>query len=368
LTREGRYHRNMEANESTYWDAVLARDAGRDGEFFYGVRTTGVFCRPSCPARRPRRENVIFLETAQEAVRAGLRPCRRCRPLGRDASAERLTRICRFIERNLDQSPALAALAEEAGLSPFHLQRSFKAALGITPREYADACRLRTFKKELRQGRPVTQAQMEAGYGSSSRLYERTDAQLGMTPSAYRAGAPGADVRYAVGDSPLGPVLVAATGKGVCAIQFGRSADELRIWLEAEYPRADIAEDGGGMGDWLERVMRFIVGEYRELPLPLDIQATAFQRRVWDYLRKIPYGSTQSYAEVAEGIGRPTAARAVAGACGSNRIALAIPCHRVVRAGGELGGYRWGVERKRKLLKMEESAGSGGRAVELPLT
>ena len=351
-----------EVDENSCWNAVLARDARRDGEFFYAVRTTGVFCRPSCPSRRPRRENVFFVETAEQAARAGLRPCRRCRPLGGDESALRITRICRYIERHLDDQVTLADLAREAGLSPFHLQRTFKAALGITPREYADACRLQTLKGGLRSGSNVTRAIMDAGYGSNSRLYERSNAQLGMTPSTYRAGGKGMQIRYTVAESPLGLLLVAATPHGVCSIQFGDSGSALAESLRAEYPGAEIAEDAGEVSTWLERVMRFLLGEYRELALPLDIQATAFQRRVWEYLRSIPYGVTRAYGEVAAAIGQPTASRAVAQACAANPVALAIPCHRVVRGSGEAGGYRWGIVRKQRLLATErEARASGGR-------
>jgi AraC family transcriptional regulator of adaptative response/methylated-DNA-[protein]-cysteine methyltransferase len=344
---------DMAIDESSLWDAVLARDARHDGEFFYGVTTTGVFCRPSCPSRRPKRENVIFMRSPGEAARAGLRPCRRCRPLGTDPAAQRVTDVCRHIERNLDGPLSLSALAEQVGVSPFHLQRSFKALLGITPKEYTDACRVQTLKRELRGGRHVTDAQMEAGYGSSSRMYERGAPRLGMTPSDYRAGAPGRPIRFAVGDSPLGPVLVASTEKGVCAIEFGSTGEALRDWVQGEYPEADVAEDAGDVGQWLERVLCFLLGEYRELQVPLDIQATAFQRRVWNYLQQIPYGQTRSYSEVAEGIGQAGACRAVAQACASNRVALAIPCHRVVRADGEYGGYKWGADRKRRLLARE---------------
>jgi AraC family transcriptional regulator of adaptative response/methylated-DNA-[protein]-cysteine methyltransferase len=338
-------------DDAACWRAVLARDAHSDGQFFYGVTTTGVFCRPSCPARKPKRENVVFLRNAGEAARAGLRPCRRCRPLGADPGAARIAAVCRYIERNLEGPLPLADLAAAEGVSPFHLQRSFKAALGISPKEYADACRLASLKRELRGGRAVTDAQMEAGYGSSSRLYERAAPRLGMTPSDYRAGAPGRRIAYAIGDSPLGPVLVAATARGVCAIEFGESADGLRAWVRAEYREAELVDSGAE--DWLDRVLRFLLGEYRDLRLPLDIQATAFQRRVWDYLQRIPYGATRSYREVAEGIGQAGASRAVAGACAANRVALAIPCHRVVQASGAPGGYRWGAERKRRLLETE---------------
>jgi len=343
-------------NETACWEAVLARDASRDGEFFYGVRTTGVFCRPSCPARRPRRENVIFVETAAEAARAGLRPCGRCRPLGRDQSTERLTRLCRYIEDHLEEPLTLAALAAVAGLSPFHLQRSFKAALGITPREYADACRMSALKGRLRLGHNVTSAMYDAGYGSPSRLYERTDAQLGMTPTAYRKGGHGVRIRYATAESPLGLLLVAATAKGVCSIQFGETRASLADALRQEYRHAEIAEDPVEVADWVERVLRYLVGEYRDLKLPLDIRATAFQRQVWDYLRTIPYGATQSYGDVAAALGSPAATRAVARACAANAVALAIPCHRVVRANGEAGGYRWGIGRKKRLLETERAS------------
>jgi len=345
-------------NESACWDAVLARDARHDGEFFYGVTSTGVFCRPSCPSRRPRRENVIFLETAEQAVRAGLRPCRRCRPLAGDPAGERVTRVCRYIEGHLDEPLTLSVLSAAAGLSPFHMQRTFKATLGISPREYADACRLKTLKGQLRLGHNVTRAMTDAGYGSTSRLYERTGAQLGMTPTAYRAGGRGTRIRYAVAESPLGPLLVAATDQGVCSIRFGDNREDLVAAFREEYCQAGVVEDAGEVGEWVERVLRYLVGEYRDLNLPLDIQATAFQRRVWEYLRTIPYGDTRSYAEVAAALERPRAARAVARACASNPVALVIPCHRVVRGTGEPGGYRWGASRKQELLRQERSGRS----------
>jgi AraC family transcriptional regulator of adaptative response/methylated-DNA-[protein]-cysteine methyltransferase len=266
--------------------------------------------------------------------------------------------VCRYIERHLDEPLTLAVLAPEVRLSSFHLQRTFKAILGVSPREYADACRLNTLKGQLRSGHNVTYAMMDAGYGSTSRLYERTNAQLGMTPTEYRAGGRGMRIHYAVVDSPLGALLVAATQKGVCSIKFGDTRPELAAALREEYPAAEIMEDAGEVTGWAERILRYMVGEHRELNLPLDIQATAFQRRVWEYLRTIPYGDTRSYGEVAAALEQPRAPRAVARACASNPVALAIPCHRVVRGDGEAGGYRWGEVRKQALLRQERSGRS----------
>jgi AraC family transcriptional regulator of adaptative response/methylated-DNA-[protein]-cysteine methyltransferase len=345
-------------SDDRYWQAVIARDPSRDGEFFFAVSTTGVYCRPSCAARRPRRENVRFFRTPEAAEHAGYRACLRCRPRAFTGSAvsDGVKAICRFIEQHLDEPLTLGRLAEEFHQSPFRLQRRFKAVLGITPREYADSCRLKTLKHRLQSGESVTRAMYDAGYGSSSRLYERTASQLGMTPDKYRRGAIAATIRYTCADSPLGRMLVAATEKGICAIQFGRSDGELIEGLKREFPFAVRKHDDGGLESWVDALLRHLRGKDLNSSLPLDIRATAFQRRVWTYLQSIPFGETKSYSDVAKAIGNPRACRAVARACATNPVAVAIPCHRVVREDGSMGGYRWGLERKKALLRMERGA------------
>ena len=342
-------------SDDRYWQAVIARDASRDGQFFFAVSTTGVYCRPSCAARRPRRENVQFFRTPEAAEQAGYRACLRCRPRAftGDAESDGVKAICRFIEQHLDEPLTLGRLAKEFHQSPFRLQRRFKAVLGITPREYADSWRLKTLKHRLQSGDSVTRAMYDAGYGSSSRLYERTASQLGMTPDKYRRGAIAATIRYTVADSPLGRMLIAATEKGICAIQFGRTDNELIEGLKREFPFAVRKNDDGGLKSWVNALVRHIRGKDLNSSLPLDIRATAFQRRVWTYLQSIPFGETKSYSEVAKAIGEPRACRAVARACATNPVAVAIPCHRVVREDGSMGGYRWGMERKKSLLQME---------------
>jgi len=343
--------------EHDRWQAVVARDAREDGNFVFAVSSTGVYCRPSCAARRPRRENVEFFAGPSEAEKAGYRACLRCLPKagGGNGPAETVKAICRYIEHHLDEPVTLARLGREFRLSPFHLQRKFKAALGITPRAYADSCRMNQLKSNLRAGHSVTRSLYDAGYSSSSRLYERTASQLGMTPDKYRRGAIAAPIRYTFTDSPLGRMLIAATDKGICAIQFADSDDELEHGLRHEFPFANRRRDDEAMRNWKKDLLSQMGGKNLKSELPLDIQATAFQRRVWAYLQKIPFGETRSYAAVAKGIGQPTATRAVARACATNRLAVAIPCHRVVRKGGEMGGYRWGVERKKALLELEQA-------------
>ena len=338
------------------WNAVLAHDPRHDGEFVFAVSSTGVYCRPSCPARRPRPENVTFYAQPAQAERAGYRACLRCKP--RSASGNPQTglakEVCRYLEQHLDEPVTLALLGKVFQQSPFHLQRRFKAALGITPREYADSCRMRQLKRSLQAGDNVTRALYDAGYGSSSRLYEKTASQLGMTPDKYRRGAIAATVRYTCADSPLGRMLIAATDKGVCSIQFARSDGELIEGLKREFPFAVRKPDEGKLKTWVTALLGKMAGKQLSTALPLDIRATAFQRRVWTYLQSIPFGTTQSYLEVAKGIGQPTASRAVARACATNPVAVAIPCHRVVRQDGNISGYRWGVQRKKALLAMEE--------------
>jgi len=344
--------------QDRYWEAVVARDSGHDGKFFFAVSSTGVYCRPSCAARRPRRENVRFFPSPEAAERAGYRACLRCRPraLATNGESNVVKAICRYIEQNLDEPLTLGRLAKEFHRSPFGLQRRFKAVLGITPREYADSCRLKMLKRNLQAGDSVTRAMYDAGYGSSSRLYERTASQLGMTPDKYRRGAIAATIRYICADSPLGRMLVAATDRGICAIQFGRTDGELIEGLKREFPFAARKADDGGLKSWVNTLLRHLRGKDLHPSLPLDIRATAFQRRVWTYLQSIPFGETKSYSEVAKAIGEPKACRAVARACATNPVAVAIPCHRVVREDGSMGGYRWGLERKKALLQIEHAA------------
>jgi AraC family transcriptional regulator of adaptative response/methylated-DNA-[protein]-cysteine methyltransferase len=342
--------------EASFWEALESHDARMDGVFFYAVTSTGVYCRPSCPSRRPRRENVIFFQRRDAAERAGFRACLRCKPereRTRDAHSELVEKICRYLERHLDEAVTLAGLGRQLALSPFHLQRTFKAATGITPRAYADFCRMQSFKGSLREGRSVTTALYDAGYGSSSRLYERAASQLGMTPMAYRKGGPGVTIRYDVVETPMGRLLVGATQKGVCAVQFGDSEKRLTASLRAEFPAADLQPDRTFLTPWAGALREHLSGRLQKLDIPLDIQATAFQRRVWEYLQSIPYGATRSYGEIAKALEQPRAARAVARACASNPVAVVIPCHRVVRGDGDTGGYRWGAGRKRKLLALE---------------
>jgi len=349
--------------EANFWEALETRDTHMDGVFYFAVITTGVYCRPSCPSRRPRRENVIFFQRRDSAERAGFRACLRCKPereRARDAHAELVEKICRYLEGHLEEAVTLDGLGRELHFSPFHLQRTFKAVTGITPRAYADFCRLESFKGGLREGRSVTAALYDAGYGSSSRLYERAASQLGMTPNAYRRGGVGLHIRYDILDTPAGMLLVGATGKGVCAIQFGGSAKKLEESMRKEFPAADLQRDAAFLSPWASQLRAHLGGRLHELDVPLDIQATAFQRRVWEYLQSIPYGSTQSYGEIAKAIRKPRAARAVARACASNPVAVVIPCHRVVRADGAPGGYRWGEEPKRKLLRMEKNTSMPG--------
>jgi AraC family transcriptional regulator of adaptative response/methylated-DNA-[protein]-cysteine methyltransferase len=343
-------------DDDSRWQAVISRDHVRDGQFVFAVSSTGVYCRPSCPARRPRRENVAFFARPEQAEKAGFRACLRCRPrsVGGNPQSALAKEICRYIEQHLDEVVTLARLGEVFHQSPFHLQKRFKAATGITPREYADSCRLRLLKSNLQAGDNVTRAMYNAGYGSSSRLYEKTASQLGMTPDKYRRGAIAATIRYACADSPLGRMLIAATDRGICSIQFAASDGELIEGLKREFPFASRKADDGALNAWISALLSHMNGKQLSAALPLDIRATAFQRRVWTYLQSIPFGATRSYKEVAKNIGQPRASRAVARACATNPVAVAIPCHRVVRGDGNVSGYRWGVERKKTLLEMEQ--------------
>jgi len=349
---------NQKLNSDGRWEAVQARDAQHDGAFVFAVSSTGVYCRPSCPSRRPRRENVAFYNRPDEAEKAGYRACLRCRPKGvrQSPQIEMVKVICRYIEQHLDENVTLARLGAEFRQSPFHLQRTFKAVLGVTPHAYADSCRVNELKRNLQAGHSVTRAMYDAGYSSSSRLYERTASQLGMTPDKYRRGAIAAPIRYTLTESPLGRMLIAATDKGICAIQFANSDEELEQGLRHEFPFAQRRRDDEALREQTASLLRQMRGCKLKTSLPLDIQATAFQRLVWTHLQVIPFGKTESYSDVAKAIGQPNATRAVARACASNRIAVAIPCHRVVGKQGKLSGYRWGVERKKTLLNLEKTA------------
>ena len=350
-------HRQSEllADEERCWNALLARDATVDGLVFFGVRSTGIYCRPICPARKPRREHVAFFGSAAEAERAGFRPCLRCRPreTGRDPYLELVARVCRYLDEHGEETVTLAEIGEHAGCSPHHLQRVFKEKTGISPRQYAAARRVERLKSELKSGADVTRATYAAGYGSSSRLYEGAAAELGMTPATYRRGGDGVAIDYSVAATPLGWLLVARTEKGICAVRLGDDPTDLENGLGAEHPRSRIARDDAALQPVVDQIVKSVTGNAPHLDLPLDIQATSFQRRVWEALCAIPRGEIRTYGQIAAAIGQPEAVRAVGRAFGANPVALAIPCHRVVAADGGLGGYRWGVERKRQLLEAE---------------
>ena len=348
------------------WQAVRTRDAKADGSFWYGVRSTGVYCRPSCPSRPARRENVSFWSSPAEAEAAGFRPCRRCRPEAGAAAphAAAIERACRAIEAaeaaGADAAPpSLDALAQIAGLSPYHFHRVFKALTGLTPRQYAAARRAARVREELRPGRSVTAAYYEAGFNSSGRFYEHAGGLLGMPPRRYRDGGAGETIRFSVGQCRLGALLVAATERGVCCIDLGDDPQALVHGLQDRFPRAELVGGDAQFEGWMAAVVGLVeapAGTGRDGGLPLDVRGTAFQRRVWQALSEIPLGSTASYTEVAARIGALSAARAVARACADNRLAVAIPCHRVVRQDGGLSGYRWGVARKAALLAHEAEA------------
>lgn len=350
-----------EPTDDARWGAVLSRDPERDGAFVYAVRSTGIYCRPSCPSRRPRPDRVRFFATAWEAERAGFRACRRCRPEAAAAPATELAeRARRWIEEHADEKITLARLGAALDVGPSHLQRTFTRVTGVSPRQYAESCRLARVKAHLREEEDVTTALYRAGYGSASRLYERTNDRLGMTPDAYRRRGAGTRIAYDIADGPLGRLLVAATERGVCAISLGSDDDALVASLTAEFPAARIERDEAAARPWVEALLGHPDGGAAPFGGAIDAGGTAFQRRVWDALRTIPYGETRTYGEVARQIGQPTAARAVARACAENRVAVVVPCHRVVRGDRGLGGYRWGIERKRALLARESRPAAGG--------
>jgi AraC family transcriptional regulator of adaptative response/methylated-DNA-[protein]-cysteine methyltransferase len=340
------------------WTAIVTRDPQADGKFFYSVRTTGVYCRPSCGARSARPENIEFHATAADAERAGFRPCKRCKPNQlplAEQHAETIAELCRLIE-NAEHAPTLEQLANHAELSAFHLHRVFKAITGVTPKQYASAHRAKRVKSELDRSNTVTDAIYSAGYNSNGRFYEQSNDVLGMTPTSYRAGGANTEIRFAIGECSLGSILVAASERGVCSILIGDDPDALARDLQDRFPRAHLIGGDTEFEHMVAKVVGFVEAPALGLDLPLDVRGTAFQQRVWQALREIPAGRTVSYSQVANRIGAPKAVRAVGAAIGANPLAVAIPCHRVIRNDGSLCGYRWGVERKRALIEREAHA------------
>lgn len=352
----------FEASGDARWAAVLRRDRLADGAFVYAVRSTGIYCRPSCPSRRPARDRVQFFDSPPHAEEAGFRACRRCHPQrlqGTDPDAELASRIVRMIEADRSGKMSLRALSSAVGRSPRHIQRTLQRVLGVSPRQFAAARRVGRLKARLKAGDSVTRAQYEAGFGSSSRLYERASETLGMTPATYRRGGAGARIGYTVVATSLGPLLVAGTERGLCGVRFGTSEAALHRSLRAEFPEAELERDEPRACLWAAALRAQADGLRPASPLPLDVRATAFQSRVWRELRRIPFGETRTYGQLARRLGHPRAARAVARACATNPAALAIPCHRVIREDGDLGGYRWGMDRKRELLIREAGSVKG---------
>lgn len=343
-------------DQETCWQAVLRRDPAFDAQFVYGVRSTGIYCRATCPSRRPRREQVVFFGTPTDARASGFRPCRRCRPdeaLPAERQAELARRACALMDAAGESPISLEALSRELALSPSHFHRLFKAATGLTPRQYAAGQRLQKFKSNLKAGQNVTRALYDAGYTSSSRLYEKASSHLGMTPAVYRRGGATMEITYTLVDTRLGRMLLAATPKGICCLSFGDQDAALTDGLQAEYPAAALTRGDDRLKPWADALVAHLDGARPQLDLPLDLRATAFQLKVWEVLRQIPYGETRTYAQVAGIVGSPRAVRAVGSACASNPVAVITPCHRVLRTDGALGGYRWGLQRKQALLDQE---------------
>ncbi|BAZ11572.1 methylated-DNA--protein-cysteine methyltransferase [Calothrix sp. NIES-4071] len=342
--------------ENQYWQAVVEKNQQYDGVFVYGARSTKIYCRPSCCARLPKRENIVFFPNCITAESAGFRACKRCYPNKSCISEphiELAQQICNFLTAQLNNPPTLDELAQKFNLSPYHLQRTFKRIVGISPKQYTEAQRLQRFKKELKEDVNVTEAIYEAGYISSSCVYEQVNSKLGMTPKNYQDNGKGMLISYTVVSSALGYLLVAMTEKGVCAVKLGDNVEKLELLLQAEFRRAEIQRDDTAHQEWIQAILAFIATEQPHLNLPLDIRGTAFQIQVWQALQKIPYGETRTYQDIAREVGT-NAVRAVGSACGANPVALIIPCHRVLRSDGSLGGYEWGLERKQKLLELEK--------------
>jgi AraC family transcriptional regulator of adaptative response/methylated-DNA-[protein]-cysteine methyltransferase len=349
-------------NESTAWELVLHRDASADEQFLYAVTTTGIYCRPSCPSRKPKRDNIAFFSSVEAAERAGFRACQRCRPNRAKSPNVAIERARDFIDRHVadmsDERITLERLGEEVEMSPYHLQRKFKETLGLTPSQYMRARKSEKLKDELKRGETVSRASFEAGYSSSSRAYEDAPAHLGMTPARYKSGGAGTRIDYVIVPTSLGLLLVGATDRGVCAVTLGDDPEILEAALEREYPAATrlrATDPSSSLRGWVEAVVAAVEGSSPQPEIPLDVQASAFQWKVWRELQKIPFGETRSYSDIANAIGSPAAVRAVASAIANNRVAVVIPCHRVIRQSGELGGYRWGLERKQRLIAKEHA-------------
>ncbi len=342
---------------ASLWPAVLARDSSQDGRFVFAVTTTGIYCRPSCPAKRPHSKNVRFFPTPSAAEQAGFRPCKRCNPNAPKQRDELVRKICAYLEDRLEEPVTLENLSKEFGTSPFHLQRTFKDALGLSPREWAATRRLEKFKGDLRKAPSVTEALFKT-YGSSRQAYEQAR-KLGMTPGEYRRQGGGLVIHYAVAPSPLGAILLAATDKGICKVALGDNPKTLERELFQEFPAAEFHQDGKKLSPWIWKILASLSGKASPA-LPLDLQATAFQKKVWEEARKIPAGKTRTYSDIARRLGKKSATRAVASALAQNPAALLIPCHRVVGKDGELRGYRWGLERKKKLLERERHTSPPG--------
>ena len=339
-------------NEERFWQAVEERDARFEGLFVYAVQSTGIYCKATCPSRRPKRENVLFFSSPDEARSAGFRACRRCRP-DNNEQAGLVRQACAMLDASPDRPPSLQALGDALHLSAAHLQRVFKAVLGITPHQYAARQKMAAFKNRVRAGSDVTTAMYDSGYSSTSRLYQDVSQRMGMTPASYRRGGAGKLIRYTFVQTYLGKMLVAGTDKGICGVSFGQDNASMVTLLQAEYPAAELLEDEAQLAAAVAELVKHLEGRQAHISLPLDLQATAFQLRVWEELRRIPYGETRTYAEVAQAMGQPKAVRAVANACAANPAVVVTPCHRVVRSDGSLGGYRYGVERKQALLLQE---------------
>jgi AraC family transcriptional regulator, regulatory protein of adaptative response / methylated-DNA-[protein]-cysteine methyltransferase len=339
-----------------FWQATLHRDSRADGSFFFAVRSTHIYCRPSCPARRPLKRNTIFFRTTQDAEQQGFRPCRRCRPKQQDSAIVLVQKATAHLANSQEESLRLGPLASQLDTTPAQLRRAFRRATGLSPKEFAQASRLAKFKKMLREGSGVTEALYACGYGSSSRLYEKANSQLGMTPASYRKGGEGMQIGYTVANTSLGKVLVAATDRGVSAVYLGENEKTLVDELRKEYAKAEIVRQPQGHENWLKEIVRRVEGNAPSLELPLDVQATAFQRRVWQELQRIPRGTTRTYTQVAKSLGKPRSVRAVARACATNPVSIVVPCHRVIRTDGALAGYRWGLSRKEKLLEREAAS------------
>ena len=350
---------NTAIKNDQLWQAVVAKDARFDGQFVFAVSSTGVYCRPSCPSRRAHRERVKFFDLPEAAEQAGFRACLRCQPRRArimDPQVELVQRVCHLLNSNESESLKLAELATQAGVSQFHLQRTFKRVMGISPRQYLAARKIDNFKMLVRTGESVTTSLYESGFNSSSRLYEHAAEELGMTPATYSRGGRGVNISYTIASSSMGRLLVAVTERGICAVRMADGDAELEKDLRGEFPNAELKRDDSALRESVQKILNHLEKNEPRLDLPLDIKATAFQRQVWEHLRAIPYGQTVSYGDVAKALGKPGAVRAVGRACATNPVALVIPCHRVVREDKTLGGYRWGLDRKKKLLDYERRA------------